>query len=122
MPTLDVVGDLIARMNASSLGAEAFPARPKRAPARCIVVKREGGRRHNRLIDGPGVGILCYAPTESAVTELSDGVADLMDALPFSCGYALVEQEASLYSPDPETKAPRWYLSYTIKTYLTKEE
>lgn len=95
----------------------AFVRVPKERPSEFITINREGGHRENRLIDSVGVGIYCYAPTEYRVAQIADEVTELLLRVPFSEGYATVTQETMYSDPDPNTKAPRWYLSYTIQYY-----
>lgn len=121
MPTLNVQGDLRRRLSEALAPTEVRARVPEDRPATLVTVAREGGSRKNALIDGPGMGIYCWAPSEQEAWELADAVADAMAALPFSGGYARVEQEAMYSDPDPETRSPRWYLSYTIATYKPKE-
>lgn len=103
--------------------AKAFPDAivkrfvPEKIPDRLITIRREGGRRQNNLIDGPGIGIFVFASTEIETSKLADEIADFMSALAFSEGYASVTQEVMYSAPDPDTNHPRWYLSYTIQTY-----
>lgn len=97
------------------------PKPPEDFPQRLVTVTREGGRRLNRLIDGPGIGIYCYAPTENEASEMAEKVADFMEGLPFEAGYADVSQEVMKSDQDMLTKSPRWYLSYTFRTYEPKE-
>lgn len=110
------MGDLRTRIQADT-GTKCYVNVPASRPETFVTVTREGGARENRLIDRPGVGIYCYAPTEAKAWALAESVADLMETLPFADGYATVEQEAMYSDPDPDTRDPRWYLSYTIRTY-----
>lgn len=118
---LDIQTDLRRRL------AQAFPEievkrfTPEKIPETLITLEREGGRRENGLIDRPGVGIYVWSTSELETSRLADEVADFMASLAFSEGYASVSQEAQYSSPDPDTERPRWYLSYTIQTYKTKE-
>lgn len=117
---LDVQVDLRRRLATAFPDSEVKRFMPQRVPKRLITIRREGGRRHNSLIDGPGVGIYCFAESEQETSELASDVADFMETLAFCDGYAAVDQESMYSSPDPDTKRFRWYLSYTIKTYQPK--
>lgn len=117
---LDIQKDLRKRLKAAFPDVPVHIRVPKSMPKRLITLTREGGRRQDALVDAPGVGILCWAETEQDAWELADSTADLMAMLPFSEGYADVYMEAMYSAPDPDTKKPRWRLSYTIKTYEPK--
>lgn len=117
MPTLNAQGDLRRRLSEALAPTEVRVRVPDRRPERLVTVTREGGSRRNALLDGPGIGIYCWAPTEQEAWELADAVADEMAALPFSAGYADAQQEAMYSDPDPDTRSPRWYLSYTVTTF-----
>lgn len=121
MPTLNVQGDLRARLTEALAPIKVKVYVPSNRPPKCVSVIREGGARRNALLDGPGIGIYCFAPTEQQAWELADSVADVMATLPFEGGYARVKQEAMYSDPDPDTKSPRWYLSYTITTFKPNE-
>lgn len=95
--------------------------RPESAPGELVTLSREGGPRLNRLLDKPGIGIYCWAPTEQRAFEIADDVADVMERLPFDGGYSRVEMESMRSDPDPDTRSPRWYLSYTLTTFEPKE-
>lgn len=116
MPVLDVQQDLRLRLE-QALGVKVCVDVPKKRPDCLVRVHREGGHKHNALIDGPGIGIYCWAPTEYEASILADRVADAMQALRFEDGYSNVEQEACYSDRDPDTRTPRWYLSYTLRTY-----
>lgn len=115
---LNVQADLRGRLALALAPVEVRVRVPEKRPSSLVTVRREGGYRENRLIDSPGVGIYCYAPTEAEACALADRVADAMQALGYADGYARVSMEAMRSDPDPDADdAPRWYLSYTIKTY-----
>lgn len=117
---LDIQKDLRERLAAAFPEAHVSIRVPDKVPKTLITLSREGGRRENRLIDKPGVGILCWEESEAKASQLADRVADFMEGLSFSDGYSSVYQEAAYSAPDPITKRPRWRLSYTIKTYQPK--
>ena len=117
---LNIQTDLRGRLARAFPDAEVKRFTPERIPDRLITIQREGGRRQNDLVDGPGVGIYVWAPSELEASEMADEVADLMASLAFSEGYEVVEQEAMYSAPDPDTDHPRWYLSYTLRTHYPK--
>lgn len=114
---LNIQKDLRARLATAFPDADVKRYVPEKIPEILITVEREGGRRKNRLIDSPGIGIYVWGKTELETSILADKVADFMSSLAFSEGYATVDMEVMYSSPDPDTKRPRWYLSYTIQTY-----
>lgn len=118
---LNVIADLRARLE-GACGVPAYVNVPESRPETFVVVQREGGHRENRLLDRAGVRIYCYAPTEQKTWELSDAVADAMQDLAFSDGYASVEQTIMYSDPDPDARCPRWYLGYTIVNYRPTKE
>lgn len=118
---LNVQADLMERMRAAIPDAVVLPYPPDPVPARLVTVRREGGRRLDRLRDRPGIGICAWGASEAAAQALADEVADFMETLRFADGYALVVQEAMYSQPDPDTGCPRWYLSYTLTTFEPKE-
>lgn len=113
---LNVMGDLRERLQ-KALSVSVHVKVPKDRKPPLVTVTREGGHRLNSLQDRPGVGIYCYGNSEDEAWKLADKVADFMESLPFSDGYELIEQEAMYSDPDPDTREPRWYLSYTITTH-----
>lgn len=114
---LDIQTDLRQRLADAFPDCEVKRFTPEKIPERLITIGREGGRRRNRLIDGPGIGIYVWAESEYATSNLANNIADYMSTLAFSEGYATVEMETMYSAPDPDTEKPRWYLSYTILTY-----
>ena len=117
---LNIQKDLRRRLASAFPDAVVKRFVPEEIPALLITVNREGGRRQNKLIDSPGIGIYVWGESELETSEMADEVADFMASLAFSEGYASVVQEAMYSSPDPDTKRSRWYLSYTIQTYKPK--
>ncbi|WP_165247477.1 hypothetical protein [Adlercreutzia sp. ZJ141] len=118
MPTLNVQADVRKRLEDALSPVEVRV----RAPADCsvplVVVYREGGARENTLVDRAGIRIYCWAKTEQEAFELADAACDVIDALPFSGGYADVFQESFYSDPDPDSRLPRWTASYTVATYV----
>ena len=112
MGTLNVQADIRRRLEEALAPVEVRASVPADRPRTLVVVTREGGGRDNALIDSPGVGIYCWAPT-----ELSDRAAAVVESLPFSAGYARIEKESHRSDAETETRSPRWYLSYTLKTF-----
>lgn len=97
------------------------PKLPEHVPKKLITVQREGGRKRNALVDGPGIGIYCYAETEYEASEMAIAVDEFMQSLSFPDGYADVSQEQMRTDQDELTGSPRWYISYTLKTYEPRE-
>lgn len=121
MPSLNVQSDLRRRLSVALAPVEVRVKVPESRPSKLVTVSREGGARKNALLDGAGIGIYCWAPSEQEAWELADKATDAMAALPFSGGYAKIDMEAMYSDPDPDTGCPRWYLSYTITTFIPKE-
>lgn len=120
MAVLDVQGDLRRRL-ADALAPVPVRVRvPAERPAELVTVTREGGARENPLIDRPGVGIYCWAASEARAFEIADAAADAMAALPFEGGYANAEQLSMYSDPDPDSRSPRWYMSYALDTFKPK--
>lgn len=117
MPRLNVQADVRARLAKALAPVEVRVSVPDPRPQTLVVVAREGGHRLNALQDRAGVGVLVWAPTEAKACDLMERVGDLMAALPFSAGYEVVDEETMRSDPDPATKSPRWYASYTITTH-----
>lgn len=117
MPRLNVQADVRARLADVLAPIEVRVSVPDPRPATLVVVTREGGHRLNALQDRPGVGILMWAPTEAEACALAERVGDLMQALAFADGYEDVAEESMRSDPDPDTRSPRWYASYTITTH-----
>ncbi len=117
MPRLNVQADVRARLAVALAPVEVRVSVPDPRPARLVVVTREGGHLLNALQDRAGVGVLVWAPTEAEACDLAERVGDLMRALSFSDGYEGVAEETMRSDPDPDTRSPRWYASYTITTH-----
>ncbi|MBQ9058523.1 MAG: hypothetical protein IJ125_05015 [Atopobiaceae bacterium] len=117
MPRLNVQAKVRQALAQALPDIEVRVSVPDPRPKTLVVVRREGGRKLNRLIDRAGVGIFCWAPTELEVSELADKVSDALSSLDFRDGFALVEEEHMESDRDPLTKTPRWYASYTVTTY-----
>lgn len=113
---LNVQQDLIARLSEALGGVEVHARRPSPSPSEVVTVTREGGGRDNRVVDSPGVGVYCWAPTEKRACELAEEVDAAVRELEFADGYAAVGLESMRSDPDPDSMSPRWYLSYTMKT------
>lgn len=119
---LNVQADVRRRLAEALAPVEVHTTVPAKRPPTLVVVTREGGHRLNRLLDRAGMGVLCWAPTEAEAATLADRASDAMRSLPFAGGYDLVEEETLRSDPDPDTKGPRWYGSYTITTHHYEEE
>jgi hypothetical protein len=117
---LNVQGDLRRRMAEKFTDVKVSVTVPFDRPEKLIVVMRLGGHRRDDLVDAPVVGIYCYAPTEQEAWKLSNDVADFMARLQFAQGYITVENEAMYSDRDENTNSPRWYLSYSLLTYVVK--
>lgn len=117
MPILNVEADLRERLSEALAPVVVRASVPDPRPDELVTVSREGGRRENALIDSAGIGIYCYAESKQRAWEMADATADAVAGLPFAAGYARVDMEAMYSDPDPLSKSPRYYLSYTIKTF-----
>lgn len=94
---------------------------PNPRPEQFVLVTREGGGKLDRYRDGPGIGVTCWAATEAKAANLASRMSDAMFSLEYQNGIASVDEEAFYSDPDPTDKNPRWYGSYTLITYETKE-
>ena len=119
---LDVQEDLRRRLAEALAPVDVRVDVPGDRPARLVTVEREGGGWQDALLDSPGVGIYAYAESEAEASDLAQRVRDVMRSLPFDGGYSLVTEESARRDPDPDTRSPRWYLSYTLKTYDPEKE
>lgn len=119
MATLDVVS-LVRKLIHDRLGVRVPATVPDPRPTEFVLVRREGGRRRDALVDVAGVGIECWAQSDARARELSDEVSDLMLLLHhrgFSLGIDSSVEEVRRSDPDVETETPRWYASYTLVTH-----
>lgn len=120
MPRLNAQA-AVRRLLAEELpDAEVRASVPDPRPARLVVVRREGGCRDAHLLDTAGIGIDMYAPTELEASELAEAVSDAMLRLPFSEGFAKVSEETCRSDYDVKAGCPRWYASYTLRTFKPK--
>ncbi len=88
------------------------------APGLVVAVRREGGGALDAHRDAPGIGVYCWAPTESETAALARRVSKAMLRMPYTeKGVAKAVEEALYSAPDPESREPRWYGSYTLTTY-----
>lgn len=93
-------------------------SRPRPSPEIMVTVRREGGGALDEHRDGPGIGVYCWAPTEERAAKLAHHVSKKMLKMPrVKKGVAKVVEETLYSAPDPESKEPRWYGSYTLTTY-----
>lgn len=93
-------------------------SRPNPSPELAITVRREGGGALDSHRDAPGIGVYIWAPTEAKAAALAKRISREMLRLPGSKhGVAKTVEEALYSAPDPESKEPRWYGSYTLITY-----
>lgn len=119
---LNVQADLRKRLEDALDGVMVRVAVPADRPTQLVVIRRDGGKADPySMLDRPGVGIECWAETEAKACALAEQVAHVMDRLPFTGGYAHIEQEACYSDYDLTAKSPRWYLSYTLTTFEPKE-
>lgn len=120
MAVFNVLGDLRERMS-HVLDCDCVVQVPDERPKRLVAIKRQGGARENALIDRAGIHIYCWGESELDAMRLSDIVDDFMLTLKFADGYDSVVAEGRGSSPDPDTREPRWFNSYTVKTHYIKE-
>lgn len=113
---LDVQADVRRRLE-DALGVPAFVRPPAESPAEFVAVQREGGAAENALVDRVGIGVYAWAATEARASALAAEARAAMRSLPFEGGYADVAEESVGTDPDPKTRRPRWYLSYTLKVF-----
>lgn len=115
---LNIQADLRRRLEEALQDIPVYVNIPEKRPQAFVVVQREGGSADNySIIDRAGIGINCYAISESEACALCEKVVNAINALPFTGGYAKIEQEACYSDYDVSAKSPRWYLSYTFSTY-----
>ncbi|MDO4591014.1 MAG: hypothetical protein Q4B35_06440 [Slackia sp.] len=114
---MNVQGDLVARLSRAldGIAVSVTPSAP--SPPEFVTVSRNGGGFENALIDVVGVDVYAWARSEGAAFSLMERVRRAMRSLPFSGGYASVLEESVRRDPDPLTKTPRWYASYTLKVF-----
>ena len=121
MRRMNVQGELRARIAAALPGTEVRTSVPDPRPASLVVVRREGGAAENALVDAAGVGIECWAPTEEGAWELARACSEAMRRLRFADGFCSVTEESLRSDYDADRGSPRWYGSYTVRTYSTRE-
>ena len=119
---LNVQADIRERLQAALPDVPVRVAVPADRPARLVVVRRSGGRERNALIDAPGVEMQCWGATEAEACEIAGRVAAAMRSLPFSGGYASVDQQSMLSDYDQLARSPRWYLDYSLRTYTPNKK
>lgn len=117
MGRLNVQADLRARLENFLNPINVYTHVPEDRPPTFVVVKREGGGKLDALRDRPGVSILMWAQSEAKAYALAERVSDFMAHLRFCDGYDVVYEETLRSDPDPQTKSPRYYASYTITTH-----
>ena len=119
MGRMNVQAEVRKRLEAALGGVAVRTSVPDPRPAELVVVRREGGRRQDALVDAPGIGVDVWARTEARACEIAHAAADAMEALPFADGFASVSEEVVASQYDRLARSPHWYLSYTLKTYET---
>jgi hypothetical protein len=90
---------------------------PADRPAELVVVQRSGGAMQDPLIDAVGISVDVWAPTEAKAYALMEKVSEAINGLVFADGFALVNEESMRSDYDVLAGSPRWFASYTIRTY-----
>ena len=120
MPRLNVEGAVRAYLEGRMPGTRVSVSVPEDRPQTLVVVRRNGGRRVNALLDRAGLDVLCWAPTESEACALAERASDLVLALGSGHileGFDRVDEESLRSDYDRQARSPRWYGSYTITTH-----
>lgn len=121
MPRMNVQAEVRARLEKSLGGVEVRTSVPDPRPPELVVVRREGGRMQNALLDAPGIGVDVWAPTEARAAELCQAAGEALLALEFADGFARVDEEVMLSQYDKLVDSPHWYASYSLVTYKPKK-
>jgi len=121
MGRMEVQAAVRAALAEALPGTEVRASVPDPRPAELVVVRREGGAQRDPLVDSPGVGVECWAPTEAGAAALAMRASAAILSLPFSAGFADVREEACRSDYDALRRSPRWYMSYTMKTFEPPE-
>lgn len=105
----------------SDIDVKVATSRPNPSPGLMVTVRREGGGAIDSHRDSPGIGVYSWASTEAEAALLAKRVSKAMLRMPYIVdGVARVAEETLYSAPDPASKAPRWYGSYTLTTYQTE--
>lgn len=121
MGRMNVQARVRSALAAALPGVEVRVSVPDPRPPTLVVVRREGGRRENGLVDRAGVGVDVWARTEADASELAMRVSDAMLGLSFADGFARVEEESLRSDYDAFASSPRWYGSYTVLNFSPRE-
>lgn len=121
MGRMNVQARVRSALAAALPGVEVRVSVPDPRPEALVVVRREGGRRENGLVDRAGVGVDVWARTEADASELAMRVSDAMLGLSFADGFARVEEESLRSDYDAFASSPRWYGSYTVWNFSPRE-
>lgn len=118
---LNVQADIRQRLEGALGGVEVRVKVPADRPAELVTVTRIGGHSLDALRDDAQIAVMCWAKTEQRAFELANSVNQFMldlRAHGFSVGYSDVTCNSIRSFPDPdEPKQPRWFASYTLRTY-----
>lgn len=117
MGRMDVQAEVRRHLEAALGGVAVRTSVPDPRPRELVVVRREGGRRQDALVDSPGIGVDVWAPTEARACEIAHAAADAMAALPFADGFAAVSEEVLASQYDRLARSPHWYASFSLKTF-----
>lgn len=120
MPRLNTIAKLRAIL-IDELKVPVFVSVPLDAPNTYLVIRREGGALENFIVDRVGVGVSAYANSEQEAFELASRASDVMTRLHRHKGFLTVSEQVFRSDYDLVLKKPRWYGSYTIKTYKQGE-
>lgn len=119
---LNIQTDLRERLESALEGVPVRVAVPADRPTPLVVVRRDGGSRDTHsILDRPTIIINAWAETEAKSANLAEQIALAIAQMPFSGGYATVEQNAMRSDYDTVAQCPRWVLSYSFTTYKPKE-
>lgn len=118
MPRLNVQGELRRRLSDAMPGVEVRCSVPDPRPARLVTVRRNGGRRLNALVDMAGVDVEAWAATDAEAEGLMQLASDAIAAMPFTGGFARIEEETMRDETNLRDAGGHWFASYTIHTYI----
>ena len=97
---------------------------PAERPGELVVVRRRSGGSSERVFDNPYVEVQVWARTEERAEEVMGAVRGAFDRLRdrgFADGFASVTENACREDYDEVRGSPRWFASYTLKTYKPKK-
>lgn len=119
MQRLNTIAEL-RKILTESLNVGVYVNAPQDPPTTYVLIRREGGAKENYLVDRVGVGITCYAESEQKAFELADSVSGVMSTIHKHRGFISASEEVLRSDYDLIFKRPRWYGSYTLRTYKPK--